>query len=711
MPSPLDDLAPEGLIKLFGHGAMLAEVVDDLARWRGASHALIAGLHMGKAAFLTALNDAIRTRADAAAPTEPVLVPVPVGLQLAAGVESEEKLLGFVLKRITKEIAGASCPGGPEKHDQVKTGVAAAFPIVPDTCSAEEFEATLGQLIAALDSVLGRSRIVLLVRHIEIVADQPWADPLFDHFNALVHDGDVRDSLRLVLAGSERLLAVRQRGSPLVTRLTLHFMQPLTDPCATGVLAVVKGIDPAVTAEVVAQAGGHPFLLKSLIEGLSELDDGTVTLEAVKGMVAQLEFENGEVFHRWWQAIGPESRRLYALLRRLGDWTPRFEMIRAIGPETDEALKRLTYYGLVAQDGSYRRYRACGGIFSDWSRELCDLEAPVAVRLPNPPQLTDTALPLAQLEELQAALLVAYNPSSFEQMLFFRLDVKVDEVAAPGNFRDVVFQVIKWAQSKGRLEELILQASQYNLGNEAMRGLMKGSALALSTHVPWLEGGHLEAQVLASVKFADVTDWRALCALREQAVCLIEGPVKSGTGVLIAADRVLTCFHVVKELEATSGLSKHVAVRFDYKTDEPGIETSTGRAYTLASTWLLGKSPVEALDFAVLQLAEPAGEDEVVGLPGTKRGWVTPIDAGFEVGAPIFIMQHPASTMMKISGGAIRTMELKPPRIVYTANTLPGSSGAPCFSHGWDLIALHQAGDAAIANKGIPCSAILPFLP
>lgn len=31
--------------------------------------------------------------------------------------------------------------------------------------------------------------------------------------------------------------------------------------------------------------------------------------------------------------------------------------------------------------------------------------------------------------------------------------------------------------------------------------------------------------------------------------------------------------------------------------------------------------------------------------------------------------------------------------IRYRTNTLPGSSGSPCFSQGWDLVALHHNGD------------------
>ena len=44
-------------------------------------------------------------------------------------------------------------------------------------------------------------------------------------------------------------------------------------------------------------------------------------------------------------------------------------------------------------------------------------------------------------------------------------------------------------------------------------------------------------------------------------------------------------------------------------------------------------------------------------------------------------------------------------RVVYTTNTLPGSSGAPVFTLGWELVALHHFGEAT-GNRGIPLAAI-----
>jgi hypothetical protein len=47
--------------------------------------------------------------------------------------------------------------------------------------------------------------------------------------------------------------------------------------------------------------------------------------------------------------------------------------------------------------------------------------------------------------------------------------------------------------------------------------------------------------------------------------------------------------------------------------------------------------------------------------------------------------------------------------VFYLANTLEGSSGSPCFSDRWDLVALHRGSDD-LSNVGVPFTAILDDL-
>lgn len=75
-----------------------------------------------------------------------------------------------------------------------------------------------------------------------------------------------------------------------------------------------------------------------------------------------------------------------------------------------------------------------------------------------------------KLQELQVALLNAYrSENELREMLRFELDVRLDEIAEGANLRETVFNLIDWAEEKGRLHELICAAAEYNKGNLALR--------------------------------------------------------------------------------------------------------------------------------------------------------------------------------------------------------------------------------------------------
>jgi hypothetical protein len=61
-------------------------------------------------------------------------------------------------------------------------------------------------------------------------------------------------------------------------------------------------------------------------------------------------------------------------------------------------------------------------------------------------------------EPLWEALRAAFKASSLERMLWMKLNVRLDEITAPGNFQDVVADVVRWAETKGRVGDLLRAA-------------------------------------------------------------------------------------------------------------------------------------------------------------------------------------------------------------------------------------------------------------
>lgn len=230
----------------------------------------------------------------------------------------------------------------------------------------------------------------------------------------------------------------------------------------------------------------------------------------------------------------------------------------------------------------------------------------------------------------------------------------------------------------------------------------------------------LQRNVRPHIPNLDVTLWLQRASEMERRVCRIEiDGAAAGTGFLIAPDVVMTNWHVV-EASVVSGTVGDITCRFDYVKEGKG-RRSTGKVVALAAEGIVDSSPyapaeitdtpdhppptIEQLDYALLRLAEPEGG---------KRGWITlPTEARkLDAGTPLLILQHPDGAPMKLAldTDSVIGLESGGTRLRYRTNTASGSSGSPCFTLNWELVALHHFGDPAwgepVFNQGIPAELI-----
>jgi hypothetical protein len=75
-------------------------------------------------------------------------------------------------------------------------------------------------------------------------------------------------------------------------------------------------------------------------------------------------------------------------------------------------------------------------------------------------------------EPLWEALRAAFTPASFGRMLWMKLNVRVEELAAPGNFQEVVAEVVRWAETTGRVGDLMLAALAANPDNPHLKRVL-----------------------------------------------------------------------------------------------------------------------------------------------------------------------------------------------------------------------------------------------
>ncbi len=207
-------------------------------------------------------------------------------------------------------------------------------------------------------------------------------------------------------------------------------------------------------------------------------------------------------------------------------------------------------------------------------------------------------------------------------------------------------------------------------------------------------------------------------------VCRVEiaGNPK-GTGFLVGPDMVLTNYHVVEKALNGKDLVVPVGCRFDFAEHElggvePGFVVAVkspvldfsryGKAESTADPF----NPLpemDELDYALLQLADAVGNKPAPGAY-SKRGWITLRSAVQNVvkDAPLFIVQHPLTAPKIVANNIKSIISLNVPknRLLYLTEAHPGSSGSPCLTAEWEIIALHHYGDPAWVltgkRQGIP---------
>lgn len=348
-----------------------------------------------------------------------------------------------------------------------------------------------------------------------------------------------------------------------------------------------------------------------------------------------------------------------------------------------------------------------------------------------------------QADDLIAALLDAFPMRiQFAQMMFTRIGKPLDAVAVTGFLEGDLFYVIQAAESQGWTYKLIAAARDSRPGNDKLMEFAQQFHLS-----PVRESrAELELIVNASNDFLDVATWRAELGAAELRICRVEvprlnGETAYGTGFLIGPSTVITNYHVIEDVLKKNAKPEDIRLRFDYKRLEDGTTLNQGTVYPLVADWLTLFSPYSQadlnpaahslpaeneLDFALLHAKGTPAKDRAgrvnTDIDSPQRGYFQIPDPPVNLakGAPLLILQHPEGTYLKLAIDTQSKLETNTngTRIRYTTNTLPGSSGSPCFNIDWKLVALHHLGDPnydellhkAEYNQGIPLGKIREYI-
>ncbi len=117
-----------------------------------------------------------------------------------------------------------------------------------------------------------------------------------------------------------------------------------------------------------------------------------------------------------------------------------------------------------------------------FSKNINDIEAlnllvwgitqqqPPAKQKPHTVNSSEIELRGEQFQQFHEALLSAFPSSAtLKQMIRFKLNKNLDELATGENYSEVVFKLLEWAESQGQLQVLLTGALEQNPGNPKLR--------------------------------------------------------------------------------------------------------------------------------------------------------------------------------------------------------------------------------------------------
>jgi len=349
-----------------------------------------------------------------------------------------------------------------------------------------------------------------------------------------------------------------------------------------------------------------------------------------------------------------------------------------------------------------------------------------------------------QKKRLRETIIEYYLPEDFETFLSDQLDQTWHLlVNANSAFPHQVRQVIEksnFGRWYGDLVIALLKDKPDAKGFAFVAYAIGLENTGYTTTTAALDAGGLEAMV-NSDPMLDVNLLVSGIVDNKKCICRIEIPGEAytafGTGFLVGPDLLLTNFHVVEALLNDQEGKLSAVCKFDFEVREDGSISVGGTSVEFVKADIIARSPYSSndatgsvkiddaswpsdqLDYALIRLSKPLGEEDITYLPSTvknniqKRGWIKVGSGSHEpYSGNFFILQHPKGRPMKVAIGLKRMLGLSvnKTRIRYGVNTMSGSSGSPCFDEKFNWIALHNMGDPEwnpAYNQGITTWAII----
>lgn len=168
----------------------------------------------------------------------------------------------------------------------------------------------------------------------------------------------------------------------------------------------------------------------------------------------------------------------------------------------------------------------------------------------------------------------------------------------------------------------------------------------------------------------------------------------TGTGFLVAPNLLLTNHHVLNSREVASAATANFCFQFsdpDILNGPPDTAPASVR-FKLNPERLFVTSPMDGFDYTFVWI-DAAASSEFGTIPMTRGSFTA------KKGEPVYIIHHPSGVPKKVSLEDTEVLSINTAGVLYAADTLGGSSGAPVLGDRGTLIALHHAWWSSSAAK------------
>jgi hypothetical protein len=174
------------------------------------------------------------------------------------------------------------------------------------------------------------------------------------------------------------------KGSPLVNILEPVWLRPLTEKEADALIAAGgMRLTDGFRRRLFELSGRHPFILQDLLEQLWERRN-ELSEEMLNDAACRFARNRGNLFQKWVDVVGTERCAVYrAIAEGGGKLTVREIRKLAKAEHIDEALRMLSFHGVIDDAEDADRPKIAGTIFLDWFRrnsEIGTVEIPVPIR-------------------------------------------------------------------------------------------------------------------------------------------------------------------------------------------------------------------------------------------------------------------------------------------------------------------------------------------